>query len=578
MIKYLKFCNVIISFKRILRQIIYYFSLYHNIMRSDIVKKGPERTAHRALLKATGVTDEDMEKPFIGIANAYNDIVPGHMMLDKLTKAVREGICAAGGTPFEFGVMGICDGIAMGHDGMRYALASRELIADTVEAMVEAHKFDGIVMVCSCDKIVPGMLMALFRLNIPAIVVTGGPMLAEKVNGKTVTIKTAFEAAGEFKAGKIDEKELKLYEDFCAPYCGSCQGLYTANTMQLLTETLGLSLPYCSTSPCGSSRKLRIAKMSGVRVMELVKNDIKPSDIVTENSFLNAITMDMLVGGSTNTVLHLPAIAREAGIKLSLDLFDEISRKTPHIVSIDPASEYTIADLDESGGVPMLIKKARKYFSNELTVSGMRIYEIADGAFIRNKDIIADVEKPLHREGGIAILKGNLAEKGCVVKQSAVSDDMMKFEGEAKVYDSEQEALKAILGGEIEEGNVVVIRYMGPKGAPGMPEMLLPTAAISGMGLSKVALITDGRFSGATRGPCIGHVSPEAMVGGTIALVENGDLIEIDIPKRRIELKVEKSELEERKSAWRPPEKELRGYLSRYAKLVGGADEGATLR
>ncbi len=544
-------------------------------LRSDTVKRGAERTAHRALLKATGVTDDDMEKPFIAIANAYNDVVPGHMMLDKLTQAVREGICAAGGTPFEFGVMGICDGIAMGHDGMRYALASRELIADTIEAMVEAHCFDGLVVVGACDKIVPGMLMAMLRLDIPAIAVTGGPMLAERIGDRVVTIKTAFEAAGEYKAGKIDEKELKLYEDYCAAYCGSCQGLYTANTMQLLTETLGLSLPYCATSPCGSSRKLRIAKMSGVRIMELVKSGVKPSDFITEESFKNAITMDMLVGGSTNTVLHLPAIAREAGIKLSLDLFDEISRKTPHIVAIDPASEYTIADLDESGGVPMLFKKAKKYFSDEMTVSGMSVYEIAEKAFVRGRDIIAEVDKPLHKEGGIAILKGNLAEKGCVVKQAAVSEDMLRFEGEAKVYDSEQEALKAILDGEIEEGNVVVIRYMGPKGAPGMPEMLLPTAAISGMGLKRVALITDGRFSGATRGPCIGHVSPEAAVGGTIALVKEGDTIEIDIPARRIELKVDEGELEERREKWKPKEKKLRGYLARYAKLVSGADEGA---
>ncbi len=544
-------------------------------MRSDIVKKGAERTAHRALLKATGVTDEDMEKPFIAIANAYNDVVPGHMMLDKLTKAVREGICAAGGTPFEFGVMGICDGIAMGHDGMRYALASRELIADTIEAMVEAHCFDGLVVVGACDKIVPGMLMAMLRLDIPAIAVTGGPMLAERIGDRVVTIKTAFEAAGEYKAGKINEKELKLYEDYCAAYCGSCQGLYTANTMQLLTETLGLSLPYCATSPCGSSRKLRIAKMSGVRVVELVKRGIKPSDFITEGSFRNAITMDMLVGGSTNTVLHLPAIAKEAGIKLSLDLFDEISRKTPHIVAIDPASENTIADLDESGGVPMLFKKARDYFSNELTVSGLRVYDIAENAFVRGRDIIAEVSNPLHREGGIAILRGNLAEKGAVIKQAAVSEDMMKFEGSAKVYDSEQEALKAILNSEIEEGDVVVIRYMGPKGAPGMPEMLLPTAAISGMGLKRVALITDGRFSGATRGPCIGHVSPEAMVGGTIALVEEGDTISIDIPARKLELKVSEDELADRRKRWTPKEKKLKGYLARYAKLVSGADEGA---
>lgn len=544
-------------------------------MRSDEVKRGIERIAHRALLKATGLTDEDMDKPFIGVANAYNSIVPGHILLDKISNAVKEGIASAGGIAFEFGVIGICDGIAMGHDGMRFALPSRELIADSIEAMVQAHRFDGLVVVGSCDKIVPGMLMAMLRLDIPAIAVTGGPMLAERIGEKVVTIKTAFEAAGEYKAGRIGDKELKLYEDYCAAYCGSCQGLYTANTMQILTETLGLSLPYCSTSPCGSSRKLRIAKESGKRVVELVKRGIKPSDIVTEGSFRNAITMDMLIGGSTNTVLHLPAIAREAGIELSLDVFDEISRKTPHIVSIDPASEHTIADLDESGGVPMLIKKARQHFSNELTVSGLRIYEIAEKAFVRGRDIIREVTNPIHKEGGIAILYGNLAEKGCVVKAAAVKEEMLRFEGEAKAFDSEREALKAILNSEVEEGNVVVIRYMGPKGAPGMPEMLLPTAAIAGMGLSRVALITDGRFSGATRGPCIGHVSPEAAAGGNIALVEDGDIISIDIPARKIELKVGRDELEERRGKWKPKEKKLTGYLARYARLVSGADKGA---
>ncbi len=547
-------------------------------MRSDEVKRGVERTAHRALLKALGLTDSDLEKPFIGVANAYNTIVPGHMGLDKITQAVKEGIYSAGGVPFEFGVIGICDGIAMGHEGMKFALPSREIIADSIEAMVQAHRFDGLVVVGSCDKIVPGMLMAVLRLNIPAIVVTGGPMNAERIGDQNATIKTAFEAAGMYKSGKLDEKGLKLYEDFCAAYCGSCQGLYTANTMQILTETMGLSLPYCGTSPCGSARKLRIAKESGRRVVELVKYNITPSDIITENSFENAITMDMLIGGSTNTVLHLPAIANEMGIKLSLDLFDEISRKTPHIVSLDPASNYTIADLDESGGVPMLFKKARDLFHNEITVSGLRIYEIADKAFVRGRDIIRDISNPIHKEGGIAILRGNLAEKGAVVKAAAVSEDMQKFEGVAKVFDSEQEALKAILGGEIEEGDVVVIRYMGPKGAPGMPEMLLPTAAIAGMGLQRVALITDGRFSGATRGPCIGHISPEAAVGGTIALVEDGDIINIDIPARKLELRVNDEELAERSQKWKPKEKDLRGYLAKYAKLVSSADEGAILK
>ncbi len=546
-------------------------------MRSDEVKRGIDRVAHRALLKALGVTDDEMEKPFIGIANAYNTIVPGHMTLDKLTQAVKEGVYAAGGVPFEFGIIGICDGIAMGHEGMCYSLPSRELVADTIESMVEAHRFDGLVVVASCDKIIPGMLMAMLRLNIPAIAVTGGPMLYERVAGEKVSIKDAFEAAGMYKAGKLDDAGLKLYEDYCAPSCGSCQGLYTANSMQLLTETLGLSLPYCSTSPCASSRKLRIAKQSGKRVVELVKQNIKPLDFVNEKSFENAITMDMLVGGSTNTVLHLPAIAIEAGIKLSLDLFDEISRRTPHIVSIDPASKEMIVDLDESGGVPMLIKKAKKYFHDEMTVSGKRLYEIAEEAILRGRDIIRSPEEPLHREGGIAILRGNLAENGAVIKAAAVSEEMQRFEGTAKVYDSEQEALKAILDGKIEEGDVVVIRYMGPKGAPGMPEMLLPTAAISGLGLQRVALITDGRFSGATRGPCIGHVSPEAAVGGNIALVEDGDTISIDIPARRLEVRLSTEELEERKKKWKPKEKELRGYLAKYVKLVRGAEEGAAL-
>ncbi len=546
-------------------------------MRSREVKEGVERVAHRALLKALGVTDDEMGKPFIGVANAYNTIIPGHMMLDKVTQAVKEGIYSAGGVPFEFGIIGICDGIAMGHEGMKFALPSRELIADSIESMVEAHKFDGLVVVGSCDKIVPGMLMAVLRLNIPAVVVTGGPMIPERIGDRNVTISTAFEAAGMYKSGKISENELKLYEDFCAPYCGSCQGLYTANTMQIMTETLGMSLPYCGTSPCSSSRKLRIAKESGKRVVELVKEDIKPLDYVTERSFENAIRMDMLIGGSTNTVLHLPAIAREGGIKLPLDLFDEISRKTPHIVAIDPASNYTIVDLDESGGVPMLLKKAKDLFQNEMTVSGLKIYDIAEKAFVRGRDIIKELNDPLHKEGGISILKGNLAERGAVIKSAAVPDEMMVFEGNAKCFDSEQEALKAILNNEIEEGDVVVIRYMGPKGAPGMPEMLLPTAAISGMGYRRVALITDGRFSGATRGPCIGHVSPEAIVGGNIALVENGDRIFIDIPARRLELKVSEDELKERRERWRPPERELSGYLAKYAKLVGSADEGAAL-
>ena len=544
-------------------------------MKSEIVKKGTDRVAHRALLKSLGVLDEDFEKPFIGIANAYSTIVPGHMHLDKITNAVKEGICSAGGVPFEFGIIGICDGIAMGHRGMLFSLPSREIVADSIEAMVEAHGFDGLVVVASCDKIVPGMLMAMLRLNIPAIAVTGGPMLSERVKGEKVSIKDAFEAAGLYKAGKLSEAELKLYEDFCAPYCGSCQGLYTANTMQILTETLGLSLPYCSTSPCASSRKLRIAKMSGKRVVELIKSNIRPLDFVNEKSFENAVTMDMMIGGSTNTVLHLPAIAREAGVKLRIEKFDEISRKTPHIVLLDPASKDTVADLDESGGVPMIVKKMREYFSNEMTVSGKRLYEIAEGAILRGRDIIM-AEKPYRREGGIAILRGNLASSA-VIKASAVQEDMLRFEGNAKVFDGEENALKAILNNEVSEGDVVVIRYMGAKGAPGMPEMLLPTAAISGMGLQRVALITDGRFSGATRGPCVGHVVPEAIEGGPIALLRDGDTVSIDIPARKLDVKLSEDELRERRERWKPPRRELQGYLARYSKLVSGAEDGAVL-
>ncbi len=545
-------------------------------MRSDVVKRGIDRSAHRALFKALGVTDEDFDKPFIGIANAYSTIVPGHANLDKVTQAVKDGIHSAGGVSFEFGVIGVCDGIAMGHEGMCYSLPTRELIADSIEAMVRAHSFDGLVVVGACDKIIPGMLMAVLRLNIPSIVVCGGPMLAENVFGKPATIKTAFESAGLYKSGKIDERTYKIYEDFSACYFGSCQGLYTANTMQILTEVLGLCLPYCSTSPAVSSRKLRIAKESGRRVVELVKQDVKPLDFVNENSFENAITVDMLMGGSTNTVLHLPAIAREGGMKIDLDLFDEIGRRTPNVVRIDPAGEYTVADFDESGGVPMLLKKAKDILNDEMTVSGLTIYEIAERAFVRGRDIIRDLDNPYREEGGIAILRGNLAERGAVVKTSAIDEEMLKFEGYAKVYDSEQEALKSILNNEVEEGDVVVIRYMGPK-ARGMPEMLLPTATIAGMGLKRVALITDGRFSGATRGPCIGHVAPEAFVGGTIALVENGDLISIDIPKRRLELKVSNEELEERREKWKPIEIRHKGLLARYSKLVSQADEGCIL-
>ena len=546
-------------------------------MRSDEVKKGFERMPNRALLKALGVLDDEMDRPFIGIANSFNTIIPGHMALRRIAEYVKYGIYSAGGVPFEFGVIGICDGIAMGHEGMRYALPSRELIADSVEVMVEAHRLDGIVFVGSCDKIVPGMLMSAMRLDIPAIVVTGGPMIPEKYMGETVTLSMAFEAVGKFGKGEIDEEELKFYENLCAPSCGSCQGLYTANTMACLTEVLGLSLPYCATSPCGSSQKLRIAKESGRRIVELVEKGIKPSDFITENSFRNAITLDMLIGGSTNTVLHLPAIARELGMEISLLEFDRISRETPHIVSLDPASRYTMKDLHEAGGIPAILKTAREKFSNEKTVSGYTVYEIAERAWVHGS-LIRPLSSPHHPSGGIAILFGNLAEKGAVVKSGAVSEDMMKFNGNARVFESEEDAVNAILNGGIEEGDVVVIRYVGPKGAPGMPEMLYPTSAIAGMGYERVALVTDGRFSGATRGPAIGHVSPEAMDGGVIALVKDGDPISIDIPERSINLLIGEEELLDRKERWVRKEKPLKGYLARYSSLVRGAEHGASMR
>ena len=546
-------------------------------MRSDEVKKGLERMPNRALLKALGLTDEEMDRPFIGIANSFNTVIPGHMALRRITEYVKYGIYSAGGVPFEFGVIGICDGIAMGHGGMRYALPSRELIADSVEVMAQAHRFDGIVLVGSCDKIVPGMLMAAMRLDIPAIVVTGGPMMPERYKGDTLTLSMAFEAVARYKSGELSEDELKFYENLCAPSCGSCQGLYTANTMACLTEVLGMSLPYCATSPCGSSEKLRIAKESGRRIVELVKKNIKPSDFITENSFKNAITLDMLIGGSTNTVLHLPAIAKEAGIEISLIDFDRISRKTPHIVSLDPASRNTMKDLHEAGGIPAILRVAREKFSDEKTVSGLTVYEIADQAWVYG-DLIRPLSSPHHPSGGIAILFGNLAEKGAVVKSGAVSEDMMKFRGNARVFESEEDAVQAILNRDIDEGDAVIIRYVGPKGAPGMPEMLYPTSAIAGMGYEKVALITDGRFSGATRGPCIGHVSPEAVEGGVIALVKDGDEISIDIPGRSINVLLDEDELAERKERWVKKEKKIGGYLARYSSLVTGAENGASLK
>jgi len=547
-------------------------------MRSDTVKKGVERTPHRALLKAVGVTDEDLDRPFIGIANAWNDIVPGHRHLRALAERIRQGVREAGGVPFEFGVIGICDGIAMGHEGMAYSLPSREVIADSIEVMTEAHRLDGIVMLGTCDKIVPGMLMAALRMNVPCIVVTGGPMKPGRLDDRDITLITAFEGVGALQAGRLSPADLKRIEDTCCPGCGSCQGLYTANTMACMTEALGLSLPGCATAHAVDAKKERIAHESGKRIVELVKKDVRPRDIVSRASFENAIRLDMTIGGSTNTVLHLTAIAAEGDVRLGLDDFDRISGKTPHLCHMGPAGPYTMSDLDEAGGIPAVLGRI-KGLNNAPTVSGKNLGEIAKAAKVLNAEVIRPADNPVHRTGGISVLYGNLAPEGAVVKSGAVADQMLKFSGRAKVYNSEDAAIRSILGGGIGPGDVVVIRNCGPRGGPGMPEMLGPTSAIAGMGLSEaVALVTDGRFSGGTRGPCIGHVSPEAVEGGPIGLLKDGDEIAIDIPGKRVDVRLTTAELEARKKSFVPQRKQLRGYLERYAKNVTSASTGALVR
>ena len=547
-------------------------------MRSDTVKKGVERTPHRALLKAVGVTDADMGRPFIGIANAWNDIVPGHKHLRDLADHIRQGIREAGGVPFEFGVIGICDGIAMGHEGMAFSLPSREIIADSIEVMTEAHRFDGIVMLGTCDKIVPGMLMAALRMNVPCIVVTGGPMKPGRLDNKDITLITSFEGVGGVQAGKITQDELKRIEDACCPGCGSCQGLYTANTMACMTEALGMSLPGCATAHAVDVKKARIAHDSGKRIVELVKKDLKPLDIVSRASFENAIRLDMTIGGSTNTVLHLTAIAAEGDISLGLDDFDRISGKTPHLCNMGPAGQYTMKDLDEAGGIPAVLGRIEG-LNNAPTVSGKNLGEIAKAAKVLNSEVIRPADNPVHKTGGISILYGNLAPDGAVVKSGAVAEKMLRYSGRAKVFDGEDSAIKSILGGGVLPGDVAVIRGCGPRGGPGMPEMLGPTSAIAGMGLSEsVALVTDGRFSGGTRGPCIGHVSPESVDGGPIGLLKDGDVIDIDIPGKRIDVKLSPAEIEARKKAFVPKRKQLRGYLARYAKNVTSASTGALIR
>lgn len=553
-------------------------------MRSTEVKKGSTRAAHRSLFYAMGYTEEELKKPLIGVVNAQNEIIPGHMHLDTIAKAVKYGILEAGGTPIEVPAIGICDGIAMGHNGMKYPLASRELIADSIEAVTNGHAFDALVLIPNCDKIVPGMLMAAARLNIPAVVVSGGPMLPGRLNDKDISVSTVFEAAGRFESGQIDKNELAQIEHAACPGCGSCSGLFTANTMNCLTEVLGMGLPGNGTIPAAfNGARIALAKHAGMAVMELLKKDIRPRDIMTLKAFKNAITVDMAIGGSSNTALHLPAIAHEAGVELPLDLFDKISKKTPYLTKLSPGGTHHIIDLNEAGGISAVmheLDKLKLISKSCLTVTGKTIGQTIKDAVVTRPDVIHPVDAPYRKTGGIAVLKGNIAPECSVVKESAVAEEMLKHTGPAKVFDSEDEAIAAICGRKIEKGDVVVIRYEGPKGGPGMREMLNPTSVLAGMGLDKdVALLTDGRFSGATRGACIGHISPEAREGGNIALLQDGDIIEIDIPNRTLNVKLSEAELAERRKNWVcPPPKVKSGYLARYAALVTSAATGAVLK
>ncbi len=550
-------------------------------MKSKIIKEGLERLPHRALLYATGIPKSEMGKPFIGVATSFTDLIPGHIGMRDLERFIEKGVHSGGGYPFFFGIPGICDGIAMGHSGMHYSLASRELIADMVETVAEAHQLDGLVLLTNCDKITPGMLMAAGRLNIPSIVVTAGPMFSGHYKGRRLNLTSdTFEAVGKFKKGLIKKDELDELEMCACPGAGSCQGMYTANTMACVTEALGMSLNGCATALAVSAKKRRIAFESGRRVVDLVKKNITPRKIMNSTAFENAIMVDLALGGSTNTVLHIPAIANDAGIKLPLETFDRLAKKTPHIANMLPGGQNYMEDLDYAGGIPAVLKRLRPKLKNSMTVSGKTVFQIADAAEVFNEDVIRPLQKAHHKEGGIAILKGNIAPGGAVVKQSAVSAQMMRFEGTAMVFNSEEDAMKSILAGKVKSGNVVVVRYEGPKGGPGMREMLSPTAAIAGMGLSEsVALITDGRFSGGTRGPCIGHVSPEAMEGGPLAVLKNGDKVRIDIPARKLDVVLTDQEIKQRLAVWKKPAPKItKGYLARYARFVSSADEGAIMK
>lgn len=548
-------------------------------MRSDNVEKGVARAPHRSLLKALGFVDEEMGKPIIGIANSFNEIIPGHMHLKNLVQAVKDGIREAGGIPMEFNTIGICDGLAMNHIGMKYSLVTRNIIADSIEAAAMATPFDGMVFIPNCDKVVPGMLIAAARLNLPSVFVSGGAMLAGVHNGKKIGLSDVFEAVGRYEAGTMDEEELAAIEESACPTCGSCAGMYTANTMNCLTEVLGMGLPGNGTVPAVYSERLRLAKRAGMQVMKVLAADLRPKDIMTEDAFFNAVSVDMALGGSSNTALHLPAVAHEAGVKLTLDDFNTIAKNTPQLSKLSPSGVYFIEDLHAAGGIPAVMKRLadngrlRKDAKNVmLTTQGV----VADSAKVLDEDVIHPFDAPVYPTGGIAVLKGNLAPDGSVVKEGAVDKEMLVHSGPAKVFNNEEEAVEAITGGKIVAGDVVVIRYEGPKGGPGMREMLTPTATITGMGLGKdVALITDGRFSGATRGASIGHVSPEAAAGGTIAVVEDGDIIEIDIPNRRLNVKLSDEEIARRKAALPPYKANVTGYLRKYAAHVSSAAEGA---
>ncbi len=549
-------------------------------MRSDVIKKGVARAPHRSLLKALGITDEEMNKPFIGVAQAANEIIPGHLHLKHIAQAAKDGIRMAGGIPFEFSTIGVCDGLAMNHEGMKYSLPSRELIADSIEIMAKAHAFDALVLVPNCDKIVPGMIMGALRVNIPTILVSGGPMLAGFYQGKNIALSNVFEAVGKFQTGSISEQELKEVEDCACPGIGSCAGLYTANSMNIWAEAVGIALPGNGTIPAVDARRIRLAKHTGMRIMELLKKDVKFLNIITKKAIENAIAVEMALGGSSNTMLHSLAIAFEAGISFDIDDFNRIREQVPQLCSLSPAGEHHIQDLDRAGGISALIKELnRKRIINleEITVTGKIVSENIKNAQILNNKIIRNIENSYNPKGGIVFLKGNLAPQGAVVKSSAIHSDMLRHEGPARVFESEEESTKAILEGKIKKGDVIVIRNEGPKGGPGMREMLTPTSAIAGMGLDKdVALITDGRFSGATRGASIGHVAPEAAVGGPIAIVKEGDIIKIDIPQKRLDLKIEEEEIKQRLDKFKLPSSTAKsGYLKYYVDLVGPADKGA---